>query len=154
MRLKQALLAFSVVAAFAAATAFAQPVRVQAHAGARYVSGGVGQEERAALEAMRGEFNLRVTFAAQRSGGYLAGVGVGVEDSKGREVFRTVAQGPWLYARLAPGRYRLTASYSGRRQTRQVAVPGKGHVSLDLYWQDPSSLEEKNIAPRRPGGPK
>ena len=154
MNLKHALLAFSVVAAFAAAAAFAQPPEVQEHGGARYVSGGVGQEERAALEAMRGEFNLRVTFAAQRSGGYLADVGVSLEDSKGREVFRTVAQGPWLYARLAPGRYRLTATYSGRRETRQVAVPAKGHVSLDLYWQDPSALEEENMAPRGPRGRK
>lgn len=129
--------------------AFGQVPVVQGQGSVRYVSGGIGVGERLELLAMHAEFNVHMTFAVKRAGNFIADVAVHVEDAAGREVLDAVSEGPWLYARLAPGRYRLRASYAGTSQTRTFQVRAARHTELTLYWDDPAATEGRGMEPER-----
>jgi hypothetical protein len=140
----------------AAAGAHAQPLAVQQQGAVRFVTGGVGMEERAALDAMRADFNVRLTLAVKGTGAYLADVEVAVSDAQGASVLKTLATGPKVYARLAPGAYSVTAAYSGKSQTKRLPVPARGSTEIAFYWDDPSTAEgkEKDWEPERRGAAK
>jgi len=104
---------------------------------AAYISGGIGEEERASMEASRDYFNLRLAFAARGSGEYLSSVRVRIADLNGGELLDTVTDGPLFYARLAPGTYRVTAAYGDEPQERRVRIGGAGAADLVLYWVEP-----------------
>ena len=125
--------------------ALAQAPVVQAQGDVRYVSGGIGVGERLALAAMHAEFNVHMTFAVKRAGNFIADVAVHVEDAGGRALLDAVSDGPWLYARLAPGRYRLRATYAGVEQSREFQVRARRHTELYLYWDDPAAQENHGI---------
>ena len=42
--------------------------------GITYINGGVGQEEQAAMQALRADYNLQLTFATKQSGAYRSDV--------------------------------------------------------------------------------
>jgi hypothetical protein len=104
---------------------------------AAYISGGIGEDERASLEAARDYFNLRLAFAARGSGEYLAAVRVRIADEKGVELLETDCDGPLFYAKLAPGTYLVTAYYGDDAQTRKVRIGEKGAAEYVLYWVEP-----------------
>lgn len=97
-----------------------------------FVSGGAGDEDRDALKQVESQYNLRLLFAA-RNGDYLADIAVTLSDARGNAVLDTIADGPIFYARVPPGRYRLTVSNQGQSQSRNISVGG-GAVRQDFYW--------------------
>lgn len=97
-----------------------------------FVSGGAGDEDRDALKQVENQYNLRLLFAA-RNGEYLANVAVTLNDARGNAVLDTIAEGPIFYARVPPGRYRLTVSNQGQSQSRDISI-GNGAVHQDFYW--------------------
>jgi hypothetical protein len=102
--------------------------------GVTYLSGGIGPEEVSAIKAAQGEYNLRLLFAVQGSGQYLADVQVKLLDQKGNTVLDATSDGPYFLARLKPGSYRLVAESAGKPITRSVEVPSSGAAALSLYW--------------------
>jgi hypothetical protein len=108
------------------------------HAGhlAAHISGGVGLEERETMLARRGEFNLHLTFAAA-SGEYIAEVETLVaEEHDGYVVLKLVSDGPFVFARLKPGRYTLAATFRGQTQRRDLVVLEGKPLALTLFWKD------------------
>ena len=99
-------------------------------------TGGIGVEERAAFDADRGRYNLRVAFV-ESDGDYVASVAVRLSSNDDRAVYyegRT--EGPLLFARLEPGPYRLEARYGGRVQVRDLNV-GENQAQPYLYLRWP-----------------
>jgi len=97
-----------------------------------FVSGGAGGEDRDALKQVENQYNLRLLFAA-RNGDYLANIAVTLSDARGNAVLDTIADGPIFYARVPPGRYRLTVSNQGQSQSRDISIRN-GAVRQDFYW--------------------
>lgn len=97
----------------------------------RYVSGGVGIDERHDLARLARGYDLELAFAT-RAGNYLADVKVKITDGSGRDVISTRTDGPLLYAQLPPGRYRVSAEIDGRRLTRVVHV-ASGRRAFELF---------------------
>jgi len=120
------------VAAMVAASAWADE-RLTA-----YISGGIGEEERAQLEASKDYFNLRLVFAARRSGEYLSAVRVRVADENGAALLEDDSEGPFFYVRLAPGSYVVTCWYGDEAQTQRVRLGEKRAETLVLYWIEPA----------------
>jgi hypothetical protein len=104
--------------------------------GVAYVTGGVGQDEVAAFRGLASSYNMRATFTTG-SGEYLSGVAVQVARSDGTVVFNATSDGPYLYARLPQGHYRLVASLDGAQRSRDLYVPARGGVKLNLVWPLP-----------------
>jgi len=72
--------------------------------GIRWVSGGIGFDEIHALKKAESEYNLRLLFAVQGSGAYLADIVVIVQDHQGQPVLEAppAARGCWLRCPPAP----------------------------------------------------
>lgn len=101
--------------------------------GVRYVTGGVGEDERAAIAGIARDFNLKLTFA-EKSGDYLSGVKTVITRRDGRKVLEFDSEGPLALAKLPPGAYRISATANGREQTRDETVARTGQRSLNFYW--------------------
>lgn len=108
------------------------PVVHDSH-GIAYVTGGVGQDEVAAFRGVASGYNMRATFTTG-SGEYLSGVVVQVSKPDGTVVFNATSDGPYLFARLPQGRYRLTATQDGVQRSRELYVPARGGVRFKLVW--------------------
>jgi hypothetical protein len=103
--------------------------------GITHVSGGFGLEERQALSDVSGDYSLKLVFAAKGSGAYVADVKLSITDMKGQKILETVSNGPWFFAKLAPGRYKITAEAAGQSQVQQVTVGGGRQAQLHFYWR-------------------
>lgn len=100
-----------------------------------YVSGGFGIDERDALAAVAKDYNLKLVFAEQGTGAYLADVKVSIVGTKGQKVLDAVSNGPWFMARLPAGHYKITAAVEGKSLVRKAAVTHGRHTQLDFYWR-------------------
>ena len=128
------LTAVSLVAVPAYGQASMEP---RSQGGITYISGGIGLDDMEMLRELRPEYNLHLLFAAQGSGQYLADVTIQLQDAKGRTLLDAVADGPYFYAKVAPGRYKILAQSQGITLTKSIEVTGKGPVSESFYWPAP-----------------
>lgn len=125
---KSGILRLSIIAA-TASWLIAAPVSAQLQQTIGSVAvahGGVGAEAREAMQREQDKYNLRLQFARQGSGEYLAGVRVKIADAKGQTVVDTLASGPWFYARLPAGQYTVTATSEGTSLTQRIDIKNGG----------------------------
>jgi len=108
-------------------------LQIQVAQGIRYVSGGIGEGERAEMEALASQFNLRLLFAMRDSGNYLADVGVRILDPSGAVVLSAESKGPWFFVQLPSDVYTVEVSALGQTQ-RQAARIGQGQSRLNFFW--------------------
>lgn len=106
---------------------------VQTAGGVSYVSGGVGADSMDQLNAIAGNFNVKLVFALQ-SGNYVSDVRVAIADAKGKTLLDTTSAGPWFLARLPVGNYQIVATFAGNAIKRQVAVGTAKLQTIDLRW--------------------
>jgi len=116
-----------------AATAVAQPLEHRARNGVNWMTGGVSLEERDVMRDFAPDYNLQVVVAIEGSGEYRAEVPVTIEDRNGDAVLNVVTDGPWLFARVALGRYRIR---TGDGQERTIEVGANGRTVV--YFRSPT----------------
>lgn len=109
--------------------------RVERQGAISFVSGGIGEEGRSAMQQMEPNYNLRLLFARQGTGEYLSAVDVNLADGQGKTVLATTSEGPFFFAEVPPGRYKLSVASEGRSQTRNVDVAASGAVKQSFYWR-------------------
>ncbi|MGF6753807.1 hypothetical protein [Paraburkholderia sp. GAS42] len=126
------------ISATAAPDATRNGVPVGHDRGVDYVTGGVGQDEAAALRQLAPSYNMRATFTLG-NGEYLSGVGVQVSRPDGTVVLAARSEGPYLFARLPSGRYRVVATVDGVARSRELYVPSRGSVRFTLTWPHAST---------------
>ena len=102
-----------------------------------YVGGGVGSDSAQAMRQIKGGYNLRLLFAMQGSGDYLANVRVKLVDQKRNTVLDAVSDGPYFFAKVRPGSYQVVADNGGMVISRSVDV-GEHAVSQSFYWRSAS----------------
>jgi hypothetical protein len=111
----------------------APPVpHVQSVGGVQFLNGGAGEEARAAIDAQRAAFPLRLVFIVA-SGAYVVADHVDVSGAHGR-VLGVDDAGPMLLVKLPPGDYTVDASYGGRSEQRRVRV-ARAPTTVNLRWQ-------------------
>lgn len=113
-------------------------LQVRSDRGIRYVSGGVGEEEGTELKALSNQFNLRLLFAMQGSGEYLAAIRVNILDARGATILTAESDGPWFFAQLPPGDYTVEASATDQApqkpQRQKVHIDGSRQSRLNFRW--------------------
>lgn len=90
-----------------------------------FVSGGVGLDESERMKQLASQYPLELLFVSKGNPNqYLNDVKVQIKDSAGKVVLDTTSRGPFLLAKLAPGRYTISAeSEAGaKRQSVQVGT--------------------------------
>ena len=78
-----------------------------------YLSGGVGADERLALEERAKGFPVKLVFAAA-DGSYVANVKLEISGEKNQTLLSTTTTGPWFFIDLPPGTYRVKATFAGQ----------------------------------------
>lgn len=101
-----------------------------------YVTGGVPDEQVAAFRQARPSYPLGIEIY-QKSGAkseFTADVQVQLVDKAGKVVLDAPTEGPYLWAKVPPGQYRIDATLNDRKITRQVNVPATGSTSAVLVF--------------------
>jgi hypothetical protein len=116
-----ALLAAGLPAAIAADDALPQAQHAE---GVTYMTGGVGLTESRALIEHRQDYPLAVEVYAREGGHdvYTAGASVKISAARGDSLLQAQARGPFLFAKLAPGRYAVEVTLDGQTQRKSVNV--------------------------------
>jgi hypothetical protein len=109
------------------------PPPVRSIDGIEYLSGGAGEEARAAIDAQRSAFPLRLVFSVA-SGAYVVADRVDISDAQGK-VFGVDHAGPMLLVKLLPGDYTVDASVGGRSEQRKVRV-ARETTTVNVRWPD------------------
>jgi hypothetical protein len=109
------------------------PPPVRSVDGIEYLNGGAGEEARAAIDAQRSAFPLRLVFSVA-SGAYVVADRVDISDAQGK-VFGVDHAGPMLLVKLPPGDYTVDASVAGRSEQRKVRV-ARETTTVNLRWPD------------------
>ena len=141
------------LAAFSSRTATADPGSM--------VCGGVGSDDRLALASEMPGANLSLEMFIAKGGEYVADVDVKVMPLGLREpAISARTDGPICYLRVAPGRYRIEATFGGVTRSATATVTASAtkpvHVALAFpksvgdRQSDATSPEEKAQAARRP----
>jgi hypothetical protein len=98
--------------------------------GIPYLSGGIGLDERAEMDAAASQYNLRLEFArADRA--YLGDVRLAFRGPVSGEL---PAEGPVLLLRLPAGTYAFTAVSGGVARTQTIAVGASGLRRAAFIW--------------------
>jgi opacity protein-like surface antigen len=135
---KKAMLASSVLAILLGASpVMAQNLPPEQTQGdVTYLTGGIGSDESQAMSQAARNWPLTLEFAVKdgTSNAFAANVKVRIEDAKGQSVLEATAKGPFLLARLAPGRYTVHAEFEGSTLTRKLTLKAGTPVREVLLW--------------------
>ena len=100
-----------------------------------FASAGVGEDDPLEIEAMRQTYNLQLLFALKGSGAFLADVTVRIYNQAAANVLTAQATGPYFFARLPPGQYRIEAEFNGKSLSSSVSISSSGRKDLYFYWE-------------------
>jgi hypothetical protein len=103
--------------------------------GVTYLSGGVGADERDAMQSVQHEYTLWLSFEHEGDPVLSSDTHVAIRDAKGYLVLEAEAEGPWLMVKLPAGRYRVTAKQDDQSGSHIVAVGSKGVTRRAIRFQ-------------------
>lgn len=104
-------------------------------AGATWVCGGVGSDERRQIESLRQQARLEVRFVTETRGAYLAGVQWSlVGTSSSTPLVRVTAEGPVCLVDAPPGAYRVEAVHGDARRSTRVVIGKSGTARATLAF--------------------
>ena len=118
----------------AQATVFNPPIHV-VH-GIEYMSGGIGSDEAELMRVVEPRWPAVFEFAVKdgKSADFAADVVLTVRDAQGNVVLDQIhSAGPYLVARLEPGRYTVEAVLGGQRIQREVSIQGPGTSAKSVF---------------------
>jgi hypothetical protein len=98
-----------------------------------YASGGISDDERNEMQAMKNGYTLLLKVAA-KSGQYLGDADVAFKRRDGTAVFETRMDGPWLLVNLPSGVYEMSVTSEGTTQRKQVRVGKGSRREVVMYW--------------------
>ncbi len=107
--------------------------QVQSQGDVQFTSGGVGLDESHALIREQAHWPLSLRFTGPTAD-YLADVHVRITDSKGSEVLKTDAMGPYMLVKLPAGQYTVYARYKDSEKKQAVSVSGPGRAKAAFHW--------------------
>lgn len=101
--------------------------------GIPYLSGGIGDEEREAIDRARKNYNTRLVLA-ETSGSYVSNVSLNIATVLGETVITLSGAGPLVLLQLPPGSYLVTADYDGRKAQKRFDVSDNVAQTVIVAW--------------------
>lgn len=98
-----------------------------------YITGGIGDEERTALESVSRDYNLHV-LSAGRNGAFTGDTKLAIYDKMGNQVMMSEV-GPMFYASLPPGKYTVRAVNEGKEQDQTVKLSSNNSTNIQFMWK-------------------
>ncbi len=126
-----ALSAASALGMASASLAYPDAITVQQQGNISYVTGGIGEEESAAMQQARPDYNLHV-MNSYRDGSFSGDTKITIFDRAGNQVLAADA-GPLLYANLPAGKYQIVANADNVEQKKSFTA-GASRNDLHFVW--------------------
>ena len=103
---------------------------------AEYLSGGIGKDESTAIQAASRNWPLTLEFAEKdgRHADFVADVNVVVRGAAGHPALQAEATGPFMLAKLPPGRYTIEATLAGKTLHEHVIVKRGEPARATFIW--------------------
>lgn len=98
-----------------------------------YITGGIGDEERDALNAVKNNYNLSI-MSASVSGSFTGDTHIAIRDRQGMELLNTDA-GPLFYAKLPAGRYTVEGSSEGQNRSQAITIASGQPAHIHFSWK-------------------
>jgi hypothetical protein len=98
----------------------------------RYMTGGIGEEEREAMSAVKNDYNLHIVNSAV-NGQYTGDTEIVILDNQGQKLASATA-GPLFYVALPAGTYTVEATVGGETKKQKVTVGTGKFSSLYFRW--------------------
>ncbi|MDX2073766.1 MAG: hypothetical protein SFX19_05300 [Alphaproteobacteria bacterium] len=105
----------------------------QQQSGINFITGGVGDEETDAMEAVKGDYNLRVT-SADKTGHFSGAPHITITDMQHNELLSADA-GPLFYADLPTGHYIIKGSNKEQGKSQKIVITGKKIAAVRFTWK-------------------
>jgi len=99
-----------------------------------YVTGGIGDEERNALKAVRHDYNLHILSAAGASGEYPGDTHICIFDNHNHKLLDTDAD-PFFYAKMPAGHYVVEESSGGQSKKQSIVMSAGTPVNITFRWK-------------------
>jgi len=115
-------------------------VKAQLYNGVSFVSGGIGDQQQAAIKDLADEFNVNLVFAAGESGKYLADIIVRIYNAQGNLVLDALSKGPLFYAGLPAGEYTINVSGFGEIYQENITVKPDDQTKVVFTWPDKPAI--------------
>jgi hypothetical protein len=108
-----------------------------------YVSGGIGEDEAAAMKRAAAGFPLELQFVqkARPRDEFLAEVKVRIRDGSKNVLLDAVSNGPFVLARLPAGKYQVEAAYNGVTKRQTVDIRASKHERAVFVWAAADELK-------------
>ncbi len=133
--LLQAAVAFMVASGGAAWADDTVGVEPQQVGNISFITGGIGDEERDALKAVKDNYDLSITSSsATDAGAYVADMQVVISDREGHELLNTHA-GPLFYAELPSGNYVIEGQSRGQSHKQNVTIAHGKTANVHFTWK-------------------
>jgi hypothetical protein len=128
-----ALLWLGITAGLGMAQAELPVIQEQSQGDVRFMSGGVGVEEREFMDSKARDYNVKLVFAlASRE--YLSDVRVTILDAGGKSYLAATANGPWMLAKLPDADCIIQVALGDQKlvETRKI---GKGLQVVNVLFK-------------------
>lgn len=125
----------ALLGAMAAHAVFNPPIQMTN--GIEYMSGGVGSEEAELMQSVEPRWPASFEFAVKdgKKQVFAVSVVVTIRELDGRPLLSQVtAGGPFMVARLEPGRYEVEATLAGQTLKQQVEVLAGQSIHTVFVW--------------------
>ena len=97
-----------------------------------HITGGVGDDERDAMEAVRGDYNVHITNS-NKDGAFNDSTQITITDKSGTALV-TADAGPLFYVQLPAGSYTIVAQHRDMSQTKKIKVAKSKKSQPDLHF--------------------
>jgi hypothetical protein len=91
-----------------------------------FLSGGVGADEVANMQAQKSAYNLHI-MSADKIGNFTGEINLIIKDKTGAEIFNGLA-GPLFYAKLPNGTYHVIGERNGETKQQKINVGKSSHI--------------------------
>lgn len=101
-----------------------------------YISGGIGESEADMMRGVAKDYPLEMVFVQKlkQHEEFLANVNVKIQDIRKSVLLDVATEGPYLFAKLPPGKYLVTAEHNGDVKRQWVRVGSKKHQKIVFWW--------------------
>lgn len=134
-----ALVGFSLLFSLTVNLASAADIKYSS-TGFAYMTGGIGEEERAVLKQHQKQFNLHLVFSIGDSEA-ATNVDVRIFDMNNALIYRLLDASPRLNIRLPADSYSVVASRNGVKQSHHFTLEDNEAKQVILNWKETDSAE-------------
>lgn len=102
---------------------------------AKYINGGVGDDQVSYMQSIAKQWPLHLMFSQLKANEFIVNVNLLIVDSRNTTFLELDSAEPLTYVQLPPGTYRITASHQGESQARKITLGSKYKRDVHFHWK-------------------